>query len=122
MKGNDEVLDDDLKRINVKPSRMLTFTVSGLVGQAVKRIHGTGRPTRMSKMLLPMELETAISPSPMRATITLVSKSGTEVPAARNVNPMIIDGMPKVAPMVSAQSTMKYEYPPIHAMDKINDK
>merc|ERR1719343_1325392 len=31
-------------------------------------------------MLLPMELDTAMSPSPIRATMTLDSRSGTEVP------------------------------------------
>lgn len=34
-------------------------------------------------MLLPTELETAISPKPFRATITDVIKSGIDVPAAK---------------------------------------
>ncbi len=41
----------------------------------------------MSKILLPTDEETAISPHPFLATITLVIKSGTEVPAAKKVNP-----------------------------------
>jgi len=57
-------------------------------------------------MLLPMELDNAMSPSPILATITLVSKSGTDVPAAKRVNPMITEGMPIVWPMISAQSTV----------------
>lgn len=41
-------------------------------------------------MLLPTEEETAISPNPFLATITLVMRSGIEVPAARNVNPITL--------------------------------
>lgn len=45
-------------------------------------------PTVTSNILLPTEDETAISPNPFLATITLVIKSGIEVPAAKNVKPM----------------------------------
>lgn len=45
-------------------------------------------PTVTSNMLLPTDDETAISPNPLRATITLVMRSGIDVPAARNVSPM----------------------------------
>ena len=45
-------------------------------------------PTVTSNMLLPIELERAISPRPFLATITLVMRSGILVPAARNVNPI----------------------------------
>lgn len=45
-------------------------------------------PTVTSNILLPTELETAMSPNPLRATITDVIRSGIEVPAARNVKPM----------------------------------
>lgn len=45
-------------------------------------------PTVTSNILLPTELDTAISPNPLRATITDVIKSGIEVPAARNVRPI----------------------------------
>ena len=50
------------------------------------------KPTKISKILLPMELETAISPCPCLATMTDVSKSGTLVPAAKKVNPIITIG------------------------------
>ena len=39
-------------------------------------------------MLEPTDEETAMSPNPFRATITLVIKSGIEVPAAKNVSPI----------------------------------
>lgn len=102
----------------------------------VRRAQGKPRPSRMSKMLLPMELDTAMSPipegrqqrfrsqvknlcqneppigntsihlplkggtktgsepqtfiySPCRATIRLAMQSGTLVPAARKVMPMM---------------------------------
>jgi hypothetical protein len=45
-------------------------------------------PTVTSNILLPTELDTAISPNPLRATITEVIKSGIEVPAARTVRPI----------------------------------
>lgn len=45
-------------------------------------------PTVTSKMLLPTELDTAMSPKPFRATITDVIRSGIEVPAAKNVSPI----------------------------------
>ena len=45
-------------------------------------------PTVTSKILLPTDEETAISPNPFLATITLVIKSGIEVPAAKNVSPI----------------------------------
>mmetsp|Transcript_59251 Transcript_59251/g.176063 ORF Transcript_59251/g.176063 Transcript_59251/m.176063 type:complete len:104 (-) Transcript_59251:1954-2265(-) len=82
-------------------------TVSGLVGQAVYIIQGNGKPTKMSKILLPIELDTAMSPSPILATITLESRSGTDVPAARSVIPIITGGIPIVFPIISAQVTMK---------------
>ena len=45
-------------------------------------------PTVTSKMLLPTEEDTAMSPNPFLATITLVMRSGMDVPAARNVSPI----------------------------------
>lgn len=60
-------------------------------------------PTVMSKMLLPTELDTAMSPRPFRATITLVIRSGMDVPAARMVKPMISSEMPIVSPTCNTQ-------------------
>lgn len=45
-------------------------------------------PTVTSKMFDPTEDETAMSPFPALATSTLVIRSGTEVPAAKNVRPI----------------------------------
>lgn len=55
-------------------------------------------PTVMSNMLEPTELDTAMSPKPFLATMTLVMRSGMEVPAARIVRPMISSVMPIVSP------------------------
>lgn len=63
-----------------------------------KRRTMAAHPTVMSKMLLPTELDTAMSPIPLRATITLVMRSGMEVPAAKIVRPMISSEMPMVSP------------------------
>ena len=58
----------------------------------------TTHPTVISNMLLPTELDTAMSPRPFRATITLVMRSGIEVPAARIVKPIISSEIPMVSP------------------------
>ena len=42
-------------------------------------------------MLDPTDEETAMSPFPCLATSTLVMRSGTDVPAARNVRPIIYE-------------------------------
>lgn len=55
-------------------------------------------PTVISKMLEPTELDTAMSPRPFRATITLVIRSGIEVPAANMVRPIISSVTQKVSP------------------------
>lgn len=65
---------------------------------AVCGYHTVSHPTVMSKMLLPTELDTAMSPMPLRATITLVMRSGMDVPAAKMVRPMISSEMPMVSP------------------------
>ena len=51
-------------------------------------VHCDIYPTVTSNILDPTDEETAMSPNPLRATITLVNKSGIDVPAAKNVNPM----------------------------------
>ena len=63
-------------------------------------------------MFEPMEEESAMSPWPCLATITLVSRSGTLVPAARKVRPITAGGMPKTSPIVVAHHTMWYEATP----------
>ena len=68
---------------------------------------GNGSPNVMSKMFEPMLELTAMSPRPCRATITEDIRSGTEVPAARNVYPMTTSEMPATAPTDVAHHTMK---------------
>ena len=45
-------------------------------------------PIVTSNKLLPIELDTAMSPKPFLATKTLVIRSGILVPAAKNVKPI----------------------------------
>merc|ERR1719464_1654511 len=61
--------------------------------------HGSGSPIKMSKILLPMDELTAISPMPIFATITELNKSGTDVPAAKKVSPITSSGTPHASPM-----------------------
>lgn len=71
-------------------------------------------------MLLPTEEDTAISPKPLRATMTEVIRSGIDVPAARNVKPITSGGIRIVAPTILAHHTIKYEYAAIHKILPIN--
>lgn len=77
-------------------------------------------PTVTSKILLPTELETAMSPNPFLATMTDVMRSGTEVPAARSVSPITSGGTCAVAPATFAHHTIKYEKKAIQTIDPIN--
>ena len=69
--------------------------------------HGKGRPIVTSKILLPIELDTAMSPSPFLVTAMLVNKSGTDVPAARMVKPIMTLGIPTAQPNEDDHQTMK---------------
>lgn len=108
------------------PFELTEIGVNGELGSLMysmrkNRSQGTGRPTQTSKMFEPTELETAMSPRPLRATITLekdcvgenrgkihlVIKSGILVPAAKMVNPMTSVGITKVSPIVLAHQTMR---------------
>lgn len=71
-------------------------------------------------MLLPTELETAMSPNPFRATMTLVIRSGMLVPAARNVRPITSGGMRTVSPAMFAHQTIRYEYAAIQKIEPMN--
>lgn len=64
-------------------------------------------PIVTSKRLLPTELDTAISPYPLRATRTLVIRSGMLVPAASTVSPMISSSISIVRDISFAHQTMK---------------
>lgn len=67
---------------------------------AVWMNQGRPRHTRMSKTLLPTALLTAMSPKPSLMTANEESASGTLTPAATNVRPITVSGMPKVLPEV----------------------
>lgn len=71
-------------------------------------------------MLLPTELDTAMSPKPFRATMTEVMRSGMEVPAARKVRPITSEGMWAVSPTMLAHHTIRYEYIAIHNIEPRN--
>mmetsp|Transcript_48895 Transcript_48895/g.141639 ORF Transcript_48895/g.141639 Transcript_48895/m.141639 type:complete len:338 (-) Transcript_48895:1271-2284(-) len=83
--------------------------------------HGTGRPTVTSKMLEPMDDEMAMSPWPCRATMTEVIKSGTEVPAANTVSPMMWSGKLQVSPSTVVNQIIQYVKPAIQKIDMKKD-
>ncbi|CAK0877570.1 unnamed protein product [Prorocentrum cordatum] len=70
---------------------------------------GSPRPSRMSKILEPRALDTAMSPSPRRAAAMEAKASGIDVPAARNTRPINSVGMPAMHPKRVAESTIRYE-------------
>ena len=78
----------------VKSSRRKIFMqkdlwkISARHDKRSKKDEKVAHPTVTSKMLLPTEEETAMSPKPFLATMTEVIRSGMEVPAARKVNPI----------------------------------
>lgn len=81
---------------------------------------GMGRPMVMSKMLLPIDDETAELALPFLMFTTDVSMSGTEVPAARIVSPITVSGMLYASPNTVAHHTMKLLKMITHTMDMIN--
>ena len=66
----------------------LTVSSSAIKSLLVPKKYKKTYPTVTSKILEPTEDDTAMSPFPCLATRTLVIRSGTEVPAARNVRPI----------------------------------
>merc|ERR1711924_581337 len=101
--------DDDEEHLAMRmPSETTMPPVPTQTGQymMLKSSHGSGRPTATSKMFEPIDDDTAMSPWPCLATMTEESRSGTLVPAARNVRPMITTGILRRAPSAVAHSTM----------------
>ena len=64
---------------------------------------------RMLKILLPTTFPTAMSRSPRKAATTEVATSGSEVPAATIVSPMISSETPKCLAICTAPSTRNFE-------------
>lgn len=95
------------KSIEIEHAAPLLDTPKGFWFTAVHNIQGNGNPTVTSKMLEPTDDDTAISPFPCFATKTLVIKSGTDVPAAKKVNPITAGGMLAVSPATVAHHTIK---------------
>mmetsp|Transcript_85419 Transcript_85419/g.242245 ORF Transcript_85419/g.242245 Transcript_85419/m.242245 type:complete len:469 (-) Transcript_85419:832-2238(-) len=82
--------------------------------------HGSGSPTVTSKMLEPIELLTAMSPSPFLATIQLDSRSGMEVPAASTVTADTSGGIPMVKLMTTIHSYKQFANAAIHTSEMRN--
>mmetsp|Transcript_44187 Transcript_44187/g.94058 ORF Transcript_44187/g.94058 Transcript_44187/m.94058 type:complete len:256 (-) Transcript_44187:46-813(-) len=87
---------------------------------AAYNIHGSPSPTKMLIVLLPTALATAMSPYPCLATTKLPIASGTLVPAAMMIKPMIMGGISARHPRRSVLSTAKYVNPPISRHTEAN--
>jgi hypothetical protein len=68
---------------------------------------GKPRPTKMSNKLLPTELDTTMSPLPLRVIIMLETTSGIDVPAAKSVRPATVSGMLMVKAIITIIQTIK---------------
>ncbi len=89
----------------------------------VKRIytsHGRPRQMRMSKVLLPTALLTAMSPLFCLATMRDASRSGTDVPPARIVRAMMTSGIPTLWAKRIASSTSAQLRPIMRRMEIVN--
>lgn len=93
------------KKMEQTSPLLFTSTVPPLIAKYINQ--GIGNPTVISKILLPTELDTAMSPNPFLATITLVMRSGILVPAAIIVKPIISSWIPMVLPTVAAHQSMR---------------
>lgn len=82
-------------------------TETGFWNTMVNSNQGSGSPTVTSKMLEPTEEETAMSPKPLRATMTLVMRSGMDVPAAKKVRPITSGGMENALPVIVDHQTIR---------------
>mmetsp|Transcript_14318 Transcript_14318/g.36197 ORF Transcript_14318/g.36197 Transcript_14318/m.36197 type:complete len:271 (-) Transcript_14318:607-1419(-) len=87
---------------------------------AAYNIHGRPSPTKMLMVLLPTALATAMSPYPCLATTKLPIASGTLVPAAITIRPMMIGGISAKHPRRRVLSTAKYVNPPISRHTEMN--
>jgi hypothetical protein len=96
-----------MNRIATEQTIPSAETGTGLPLIRENKSQGSGNPTVTSKILEPTDEDTAISPNPLRATITLVIKSGIDVPAAKNVNPITSGGILNVSPEMVAHHTIK---------------
>mmetsp|Transcript_88974 Transcript_88974/g.229555 ORF Transcript_88974/g.229555 Transcript_88974/m.229555 type:complete len:201 (+) Transcript_88974:444-1046(+) len=82
-------------------------------------IQGIGSPTRISKMLEPMDEEMAMSPKPSLATAMEETASGMDVPAARTVTGrMRVSPGTRMPPRISTHQTRKKEKKPIQNRDR----
>lgn len=95
----------EAKRRMTEEERLAVATVMVLSVKVRTINQGTPSPKRMSKMLEPTALETAMSPLPCRATMMDEMRSGMEVPAARTVRAMMTAGMCKLSAITMADST-----------------
>jgi len=84
------------KSVMIETVNSLLDIGTGAPESARYTIRGIPRHNQMSKILEPSALATAISARPCFATIIELIKSGTDVHAARIVNPMITSLTPSV--------------------------
>lgn len=79
---------------------------------------GKPRPTKISKILEPIALLTAISPRPCLATINDEKRSGMDVPTAKTVKAIIASGMLRETEIITANSTRTQLNPAIINIEK----
>lgn len=84
----------------------MSVTTNGAPHTSSVNNMGKPMPKKMLNTLLPTAFATAISPSPLFATMTELRVSGMDVPAAKTTKPMMYELMLNRQPMWYANSTM----------------
>ena len=95
----------DATKRRVESKRPVVPTNTAGLPESIMMIQGNPSPTRMSNMLDPKALDTAMSPRPWRATTIDEIMSGTEVPPAMMVSATIKGSMPSAPERMMPLST-----------------
>ena len=99
------MISTDEKSKMTLTNKSSVFTGNGVLEKEIMSNQGRPRHIRMSKILDPTALLSAIPPLPCLATITEDIKSGTEVPIANTVNAITTFGILRISEITTALST-----------------
>jgi hypothetical protein len=88
------VLNKIITEYKIPPEYILTNELVSIITVDINQ--GKAKQTRISNILLPIELEIAMSPLPFLVTIMPETISGRLVPIASTVRPATVSGIPHV--------------------------
>jgi hypothetical protein len=103
--NNARIINTEEKSRITLTNKSSVFTGNGVLEKLIISNQGSPKHIRMSKILDPTALLSAIPPLPCFATITEDIKSGTEVPIAKTVNAITTFGIFSISEIITALST-----------------